>query len=66
MTPERIEFVIGQTTCGQTIRLVYEHSERSWTIHKDELNQRDQPDTIRGIPGDVIERMAEAVKTAPR
>jgi len=69
MKPDRIEFVIGQTRFGQTIRLVWERGSDnvfSWTIHQDAASQRDDSAVIRNIPTEVMTKMAEAASGAPQ
>lgn len=66
MKPTRIEFDVGRTRFNQTLRLIYERENGgvgSWTLIQDAASQRDETTTIRNLPAEAIERMAEAVKS---
>ena len=65
MKPDRIEFRIGETRFKQPVQLVMERGSdglQSWTIYRDEANQRDERVMIAGLDASTIERMADAVK----
>lgn len=65
MKPVKVEFDIGQTIHKQSVKMIYERdsmNRMSWTIIRCAADQRDDTDTIRGLPSDVIKEMAEAVK----
>lgn len=64
MSPDRVEFNIGQTRFGQPLRLVFEKGsdgQRGWTLHRDAADQRDDSTFISGLDRETILRMAEAV-----
>lgn len=65
MKPTKVEFAIGKTISGQTLRLAYMHDQgkHQWVLFKDAANQRDEQQAIYGIPGEAIVAMAEAVKS---
>jgi hypothetical protein len=67
--PTRIEYVVGKTIHNQRVRLVWSvdpYGKRSWTVHRDELNQRDDAQRIDYLTDDVILAMAEAVRSRPK
>lgn len=64
MKPSLIQYNVGETIHGQNIRLIFseQNSKRTWTLHRDPADQRDDSAFIAGLTDDVILRMAEAVK----
>jgi len=67
MSPNKVEYSIGSNIHGQPIRLIYEKGSSgqfSWTIHRDQANQRDDSKWIGGLTDKNILDMAEAVKGA--
>jgi hypothetical protein len=63
--PSRIEYAVGKTIHGQMVTLIWERDymrRDSWRIHRAELNQRDEPGDIYGLPDEVILAMADAVR----
>jgi hypothetical protein len=68
MTPDKMEFKVGETVHGQPLRLVFERElgREVWSLHMDAANQRDDPAVIRGLPAEAIHRMALAVGSRPK
>ena len=65
LDPTRIEYVVGKTLHNQRVRLVWSvdpYGKRSWTVHRDELNQRDEAQRVDYLTDDVILAMADAVR----
>lgn len=64
MSPDRVEFTVGETVHKQPVKLIREQymGIQQWTIRQEALNQRDESSTIRGLTAEVIIAMAEAVK----
>lgn len=67
MTPDRMEFHVGQTIYGQPLRLVLEKDSagtRAFTLHRDEGNQRDDRAAIRGVRLDELVTIYRCAQTA--
>ena len=65
--PSRIEYAVGRTIHNQRVRLVWSvniYGKPEWTIHRDELNQRDEPERVGGLTDETILAMADAVLRA--
>lgn len=63
--PDRAEFHVGETRYGQRMVLVNERNHdggRSWILHKQALNQRDEAQSIPGLTDEVLRRIAEVIQ----
>ena len=62
---EQVRYPAGYTKWGQKLTLIGDresNGEMSWTLHKDQLNQRDDSDTIRGLTAESIRKMMAAIE----
>lgn len=69
MKPSRVEYPVGRTIHNQAVRLVWAinaYGRPEWTIHRDAVNQRDDPERVSGLTDEVILAMADAVRSRAR
>ena len=65
MTPDKIEFHIGETLYGQPLRLVRSRDSSgsiTWILYRDAADQRDDHTFISGLTRDALLKFAEAAK----
>lgn len=63
--PDQIEFEVGETINGASLRLIYAkdiHGKYSWSLFRDATGQRNDDGRIVGISGDAMRKIIEAVE----
>lgn len=57
LKPTKIEYEIGESIHGQKITLTWYND--NWSITKHAVNQRDDTQTVTGIPNDLAAKIGE-------
>lgn len=60
--PTKVEFLVGTTTKGQTLRLCYQGPDDGFVLLKEAANQRDDNQAIYHLSPEAILAMAAAVE----
>jgi hypothetical protein len=61
-----IEYRVGETIHGASVKIKYDGKCDTWDIIKGQRDQRDQTDSIFGLTDEIILNMAEAVNEKNR